>query len=528
MKQKILSLLCVAILSTGAYAQTAAPTWSSDVACIVYSHCSTCHNPTSIAPFSLLSYQDAYLNMQSIKHDVSIKKMPPYLPSTSYQHYTDMRTLSTQEINTIVAWVDSGAPLGDTSVLIPAPTFSSSVVLTHPDLTARMADYVIPNTGADLYRCFVITPPQDTAQFISKLEVIPGDRSAVHHVLVFQDTAYSVVVADSLDPQSGYTNFGGTGSSTSKLIGAWVPGSGLEEMPTNMGIKLTKGSRIIMQIHYPVGSEGKLDSTRINIQYTTSSNVRNVSVAPILNYRSSIIDGPLVIPQDSVKTFHEKYTIPVDVTVLSVAPHAHLVCTKMKSFCVTPTNDTIPLIDIENWDFHWQGAHSFQKPIKIPAGSTLWGTALYDNTYNNPNGPRPITTVTAGEATADEMMLFYFWYMPYVAGDENIIVDTASHEAHYMNCVSSYVSGTSTGISEAGADNALRIYPNPTQSILNYKSAGEITEISITDIAGKLIKQISASGKEGQIPVGDMGDGLYFIRLQNSNGTSQTLRFTKD
>ena len=532
MKNKILCFLTLTIFSIGGYAQAStAPTWSSDVACIVYSHCSSCHNPTSIAPFSLLTYNDALQNMVSIKHYVSNKLMPPYLPNTNYQHYTDMRNLSDQEINTIVAWVNAGGPLGDTTQLtLTQPVFTSSgPVITNPDVTGIIRPFQVPSSGTDLYQCFVITNGQSADRYIKTLEVIPGNRNAVHHVLVFEDTAYSLVARDSANNWQGYPNAGGTGSATSTLIGAWVPGAGVDSLPSGMGIKFGRGSRLIIQIHYPVTAAGMVDSTRVNLQFTPTNSVRAVAVAPILSYWSSMTDGPLVIPADSTKTFHEEYTMPaVNVTLLTVAPHAHLVCTQMKSFAVSPANDTIPFIDIDRWDFHWQGAHSFQRPIKVPASSKIYGTATYvNNTIGNPSVPLPIATVTAGERTADEMMLFYFWYLPYQPGDENIIVDTASHEAHYQGCTSTWKSSAS-GIVQTDMPGAIMVYPNPTQNILNYQGDININEVTITDIAGKVVKQLFTSGSEGQIPVGDLGLGLYFIRLQNEKGISQTLRFTKD
>lgn len=521
--------MIISLLSLGATAQTTAPTWSSDVACIIYSHCSSCHNPNSIAPFSLLTYRDAQSEMVNIRQYVSTRQMPPYLPNTNYQHYTDMRTLTDQEINTIVAWVDSGAPMGTTATPYPQPTFTSGPVLTNPDVSGKIPTFTVPNTGTDLYQCFVITAPQDSDRYIKTIEVIPGNPNAVHHVLVFEDTSYSVVSADSAFAGPGYPDFGGTGSSTSQLIGAWVPGAGVDSLPSGMGIKLQKGARVIIQIHYPVTSIGLTDSTKVHMQFTPDNNVRNVSVNSILNYNRNMTDGPLRIPADSIKTFHEKFTVPVDVTILSVAPHGHLVCTGLKSFAVAPTGDTIPMIDIPRWDFHWQGEHSFQRPIKLSAGSKLWGIGTYNNSYTNPEAPQPLRLVTAGEATADEMMLFFFWYLPYQAGDENIIIDTTNHDAHYLNCVTTWTdTATSTGIRQVAADNTISIYPNPAQSVLNYQSEAEISQISITDIAGKLIKQLSASGRQGQIPVTDMNSGLYFIKLTSANGSEQTFRFAKD
>ena len=124
------------------------------------------------------------------------------------------------------------------------------------------------------------------------------------------------------------------------------------------------------------------------------------------------------------------------------------------------------------------------------------------------------------------MMFFFFWYLPYFPGDENIIVDTASHLAHYEGCTTSWL--PPSGITQTSMPNAIMVYPNPTQNILNYEGDININEITITDIAGKVVKQLVSSGAQGQIPVGDLGLGLYFIRLQNEKGISQTLRFTKD
>jgi hypothetical protein len=465
--------------------------------------------------------------MVTMKYYVANKLMPPYLPNTDYQHYADMRNLTSQEIRTIVAWVDSGGQMGDTALALPPPVFSGGNVISNPDLTARIPDYVVPNTGADLYRCFVLTAPLDSDRFIKTMEVIPGNRAAVHHVLAYQDTAYALVARDSADSAPGYTNFGGTGSNTSKLIGGWVPGSGVDSMPTGMAIKVLRGSRIIIQIHYPVTAAGLLDSTRVNILFDTSANLRNVNVTPLLNHVISMTDGPINIPADSIVTYHERVQINSDLTVLSVAPHAHLVCTMMKAFGVTPAGDTIPLIDIPHWDFHWQGSHAFQHPLKIPSGTILHGIATYNNSYSNPEAPQPLATVTVGEATTNEMMLFFLSFLPYRSGDENIIVDTASHEAHYMNCSSAYVS-LPTGIIEAIGNLQFSIYPNPAHSILDYSSDQEISQITISDITGQVVRQISASGTSGQISVADMVDGLYFIRLQSRNGAIQTLRFVRN
>ena len=417
------------------FASAQSPSWGKQVSCIVYSHCTSCHNPNGLAPFSLQTYSEAYNYRSAILNAVVTNKMPPYLPDVNYSHLAGARVLTETEKTMISDWVTAGAPAGDTSQMLPPPVYSSGPVIINPDLTARIPDFTIPNTGGDLYQAFVITNANPVAKYITQIEVVPGNRSVVHHVLVYQDSTYTPVVNDSAFAGPGYVAFGGIGSNAAKLVSTWVPGSGIYNLPTGMGIRLGAGARIVLQIHYPDGSAGQMDSTRINVKFSAITTLRNVNIAPILNM-NNLTNGPLFIPADSVRTFYSKFTIPANITAIMVGPHAHLLCKKFEVYGVTPINDTIRFIKINDWNFHWQGGHGFQKPVKIPIGTVLHSMAYYDNTVNNPDNPNsPPQNVSQGEATTDEMMLIYFAYLPYQAGDENIIIDTASHMAHYQNCV---------------------------------------------------------------------------------------------
>ncbi len=430
MRSPILLFCCILIFITG---KSQTPTWSKQISCIVYSHCTSCHNPNGLAPFSLQTYTQAFSNRYGILNAVSSNKMPPYLPDVNYSHLANAKVLSDAEKNLISDWVNGGAPAGDTSTVLPPPVYNQTQVITSPDLTARIPDFTIPNIGADLYQAFVITNPTPIAKYITQVEVLPGNRNIVHHVLVYQDTSYKPVANDSAASGPGYISFGGIGSPTAKLVATWVPGSNVYTLPPGMGIKLNAGARLVVQIHYPNGAAGQMDSTRINLKFS-STTLRDVTIAPVLN-TNNMTNGPLFIAADSVRTFYSRYVVPANVTIISVGPHAHLICKKFEVYAKPLIGDTIKLIKIDDWDFHWQGSHNFQKPIKIPAGTVLHGMAYYDNTINNPDNPNsPPQNVSQGEATTDEMMLIYFAYLPYQAGDENIIIDTSSHTSHYLNC----------------------------------------------------------------------------------------------
>lgn len=480
-----------------------APNWKDQISCIVYSHCTSCHNSNGLAPFALTTYQQAFNYRNSILQSVEEKHMPPYLPNTDYSHFGDEKVLNTREIDLIREWVNAGAPEGTNPQQLPEPTYNSGEIITAPDQRLSIPNFTIPPTGNDLYQAFVISNPSTTVRYIDSMEVIPGNRNIVHHVLVFQDTAYRIVNNDSSFAGPGYVSFGGVGSNTAKLIATWVPGSNINTYPTGMGIRLEPGARIVVQIHYPMNAEGQTDNTHLNISYS-SSPLRNVNIAPILN-SGNITNGPLVIPPNTTRTFHAQYTVPANVTAVSVGPHAHLICRSFECYGITPIGDTLKFIKIDEWDFHWQGSHPFRKPIKIPAGTVLHSYAFYNNTLNNPENPsNPPQMVTEGEATTDEMMLIYFGYLAYQNGDEQMVIDTASHSKHYLNCEPSLLPV------DPDSD-MIKIYPNPTNDWLFIELPGSpLFTAKLMDGTGKTM---AVYQNQSKISLQKFPSGIYFLQL---------------
>src|SRR5689334_6589381 len=204
MVKKLLLLTFITGLPAALIAQV--PNWSANISCILYSHCTTCHNPSGIAPFSLINYSDALNNATEIKTQVQGKKMPPFLADVNYQQYAHQKTLTQDEIDQISDWVDNGAPSGDTTLAPVAPTYSGGPVLTNPDFTASIGSYTIPVLNNDMYRCFIISNPFPNDEYITAMEVIPGNRAAVHHVLIYSDNSNTPVQLDNADPDPGYVS----------------------------------------------------------------------------------------------------------------------------------------------------------------------------------------------------------------------------------------------------------------------------------------------------------------------------------
>lgn len=501
-------------------------TWAENTACIFYTHCTKCHFPGGPGPFSLIDYANAFSARFAIRQAVLDNYMPPWAPDENYQTYAHERLLTQIEKDIIVAWVDQGAAQGNLALAPPAPSYSATgSQLSQIDLTGGIGNYTNANT-ADDYRCFLIPTNLATDEFISEIEVIPGNRAMVHHALVYTETDTAALLAlDAADAGMGYTNFGGTGLSSSNLIAAWVPGSDPYVFPTGIGIKIPAHSYIVIQIHYPEGTDGDTDSnTVINFKYA-SGGVREISLDAILNHVSNI-SPPLIIAPNSTASFTESYTIPSvtplldNFTILNVFPHMHKVGRSIKTYAIKPGNDTVPLINIPDWSFMWQGTYTFRQPMVFPEGTILKSEAFYDNTSANPDAPNPNNWVFAGEATENEMMITFFGWLYAFPGDADIIIDTVTVKPMYNGCQFVGLEDVSNSFAQ------FSIYPNPANDLVNLSleqyEQGDL-KISLIDLSGKVLSefiqpQVGVGMINKTLDVSTLSPGMYYVRVWN--GTS--------
>jgi len=191
------------------------------------------------------------------------------------------------------------------------------------------------------------------------------------------------------------------------------------------GFKVSRKSAIFLKnIHYGPTPKDETDESYFNIYFSSKAPVRPTLELQLGTLGVSEIIPPLVIPPDTVMTFSTQFVTPIDISVLTINPHMHLLGKKFLAYAINPIGDTIPLIRINNWDFRWQYFYTFQKPVIIPKGSMIQAVGTYDNTKDNPNNPfNPPQEVSEREAsmrTTDEMFQFIITYLPYKKGDENI------------------------------------------------------------------------------------------------------------
>lgn len=525
-------LLSVILFLFFTAAKTQVNTWENNVAKIIYDKCYNCHYNGGPGHITLETYQNVFDNAASIDYQTAVGHMPPWPPNRQYKHYQEERFLTQRELKTLHDWINDGAPSGNLANAPSPPIINKNDVITTPDLSMRISPFNV-FTNSELYQCFVLPTNLTVDQFMTGLEIIPGNTEIVHHVLIYMDTTatHKARTLDANDPNPGYTNFGGVGVSSAVLIGGWVPGTRPQFYTNNFGVKIKKNSDLILQIHYPANSQNKTDSTKINLKLS-SGTMREVFLAPALNHITNI-NAPLDIPANQKKTYTEHFKIPnpftgfQGISALTIAPHGHLICKDWLVFAKKAIGgDTIPLIKINSWDFRWQGFYNFQSPVHLNANDELFAVANYDNTDTNPFNPsNPPQRVTAGEATTDEMMLVYFAYALYNNGDENIVFDTTNYP------LIDSLGALPTGINDLDDNfiSTLQLYspvPNPvaTTAIFEYYAPkAEKVTIDIVDFSGKK-QQINTTNinvnpgfGKFSIDVSNFSSGNYIITVSGKN-----------
>ena len=380
-------------------------TWSGQVSRILQARCQTCHHDGDIAPFPLMTYEDAYEKREPIRLETSARRMPPWHVESACARFADDPSLSEAEVQTLSRWVDVGAPEGDPRQAPEPLSFAGGWALGAPDLALAMPEPYTPDFGkGDVYRCFVLPTSLGEDRWVSAVELLPGQRPMVHHALLFVDTGTSGETLDAAEPGPGYTCFGGPGFTPQGALGGWAPGNRPAPLPDGVGILLPKGSKVVLQIHYN-SRAGVVapDATTVGIHFAKSDVTKRLYSVPLANTTFRIPPGAADYPVTMSVPF-----VPVDLHLLAVTPHMHLLGRTMKVEATAPDGTQTCLVDVGDWDFHWQFTYRYRDPVLVKAGSRIDLLATYDNSETNPENPNsPPREVAWGESTTDEMCIAF-------------------------------------------------------------------------------------------------------------------------
>jgi hypothetical protein len=276
----------------------AGPTFTRDVAPIMFSRCATCHREGEVAPMSLLTYEQVRPWARAIKSKVISREMPPWGadPTETLPMRNDI-SLSEAEIKTLVAWVDGGAPRGDAADLPPAPTFSTGWTYgREPDAVLEMpVEFDIPAEGELGVQMFYSKVPWDEDRFAEVVELRPGNRAVVHHAGVFfVDIPEGTTLVDGriIGPDGkeisdrGSRGLPSTDSGlpgSSKLL-SWVPGRGLDRHRPNVGKRIPAGKYVNWQMHYNPTGKPEKDRSRLGLWFNKVPVTHEVLIRPEIRW----------------------------------------------------------------------------------------------------------------------------------------------------------------------------------------------------------------------------------------------------
>ncbi|MFI5172106.1 MAG: T9SS type A sorting domain-containing protein [Chitinophagales bacterium] len=499
-KQEIIFILLIVLVNC-VLAQT--PTWAEDIAPIIYTNCSSCHHEGTVAPFNLMSYEDVLDEAEEISLVVEERKMPPWPADPNYRHFKDEKVLSDDEIQLILDWIDDDMPTGDLGVAPDPPVFpSGGSMLETIDLTIAIPPYTL-QYDYDEYRWFAIENPFADTFYVNAIEVIAGLHDVVHHCDISWDISGISLANDLEDPLPGFNSNTGA-PNYDYYMNAWMSGGNLIRYPENWGIEVPPGAVFVLEIHYGPEGQGLTDTTKINLEFAPDpEEVRPVYASWLLN-NPMAGEGPLTIPANEVVTFHQDYDMTSKKSFITICPHMHLLGQSYKVWFEESDGDSIPLINIPKWQFHWQKYYTFQSVQVIKADARIKSEAVYDNTTDNPENPNdPPQTVHYGATTHDEMYMTYFLWTNYKAGDEDIILDSTVYN---------------TAVYEEKNDWQLNIYPNPVRDY--FYLTGENSdplpdEIMIINSLGVPVKKISLDNFQfpHKIVVEELSAGIYFVEM---------------
>jgi len=391
---------------------SALTTFTRDIAPIVFRSCAPCHHPGEAGPFSLVTYGDAKSHARQIADVTRKRLMPPWLPSADGLLFAEDVHLSEQDIAQFQKWLDDGLREGDLADLPPVPKFSSTWQLGQPDLVLHAAaPYTIPASGSDVYWNFIFRSPLHSSRFIKAIEIHPGDKRLVHHANLLVDRTQSARRQEE-SPGSGFASMELQIESESFDPDGhflfWKPGSPPIVEPPGLALRLDPENDLVLNTHLQPSGKPESVQPTIGIYFTNEPATRFPVLLQIEN------DRALNIPAgDSNFIVSDAFTLPENVQLLALYPHAHYLCRDMLATARLPDGTEKTLIHIPRWDLNWQAVFRLAQSEPLPRGTTIIMRYRYDNSSDNIANPNnPPQRVTAGNRAVDEMAHLWLQVLP--------------------------------------------------------------------------------------------------------------------
>jgi mono/diheme cytochrome c family protein len=425
-------------------AQQSNPTFSKDIAPIFQAKCQDCHQPESIAPMSLISYKEARPWARSIKDRVMRRQMPPWHidPSVGVQKFKNDLSLSDEQVDAIVRWVDAGAPEGDPRDLPPPKKLMTENVwqgvmdgFGEPDLVIKSPEYTMPAQHQDVWFRPMSDIPITEPRWVKMVEIRPTNlkaRKIVHHSIAY------LVLNNDPDAVNTGTATGGRREPSSRddlvnrrpQLMEWAIGKGYDLFREGTGKLIVPGEKISWDQHLHAVGEEVTGGSEIALWFYPKGE-QPTKRSYLIGFTGLRTPGFLDIPPNSVSHTEGFTVLKENALITNFQPHFHLRGKAMRVEAIKPDGSREIISYVGNFNFNWMTNYIYDDdatPV-FPKGTVIQVSAWYDNTKNNPSNPDPEQWVGYGDRTVDEMA--HAWMnVAYLTDDEyNKLVDERKAKA---------------------------------------------------------------------------------------------------
>jgi hypothetical protein len=362
-------------------------TYTEHVAPILFEHCVSCHRPDTAAPMSLLSYAETRPWAKSIREQVVNRSMPPWFADPAHGRFRNDPSMTDDDIDTIVNWVEQGAVRGNPDVMLDVPVVEDGWQLGIPDYIVETPAYTVPASGDDIRIPFEMNVDADPTRWVRAVEIRPGNRNVTHHSVVFIN-GYPEV-----EDNSDYS-----------VLGVWAVGTPPNVYPEGTGRRLSEINTLVVSQHYHPYGEEATDSTRVGLYFGEGEMGKDLKGMRIGNF------GLRIPPHAANHEVLGSWTTPSEITLHSFFPHMHYRGKDMTYTATYPDGGEEILLRVPKYDFNWQYFYYLDEAKVIPKGTTIDVVAHFDNSSGNPDNPDPSLEILYGEDSDDEMMFGIFEY----------------------------------------------------------------------------------------------------------------------
>lgn len=365
------------------------PSYTKDIAPILKSNCVSCHHDGGIGPWSMSNHAMVRGWAPMMREVVMTRRMPPGQIDTHVgRPISDVAGLTIDEQQKLIHWIDAGAPMEDgaqdplAALTFENPKFS----MGEPDLVLQVPPQQIPASGIIDYRYVPVELNLDRDVWVRAMEFVPGDQQVLHHVIAYLSS-----------PADKTARGRATGSARGDSVGGFAPGRPGEEFRDNSGRLITKGSNLLLQMHYTTSGKETVDATEIGL-FLHDKPPAYIMAGGVAGQRRF-----LVPPHVKEHKLVGEQEIERDAYLYSMQPHMHYRGKYMSYTAQYPDGSSELLLSVPKYDFNWQFNYELKEPVFLPAGTKLVANGAMDNSDRNTGNPDPSKPVHFGLQTKHEM-----------------------------------------------------------------------------------------------------------------------------